>query len=58
MNRKDTITSKGSYTRRPIDRLRAILKENKIGIEYNYKLLLIILVVEDSILERKIKDAY
>ena len=39
-------------------RPRAILQKNKNSIKYNYKLLVIILIVEDTKLEKQIKNKY
>ena len=45
--RVDALSRRQDYTRKLIERLRAILKAGEKGLEYNYKLLAMILVVED-----------
>jgi hypothetical protein len=56
--RADALSRRQDYAGKPTERPRAILKEGGDGIEYNHELLATISIVEDTDLEKRIKDAY
>jgi hypothetical protein len=56
--RADALSRRQDYTSRSTKRPRAILKNIRDSIIYNYKLLATILIVKDTELEQRIKNVY
>jgi hypothetical protein len=56
--RADALSRRQDYSGKPTERPRAILKTSDKGMEYNHELLATISVVEDTQLEKEIKNAY
>ena len=56
--RADILSWQQDYIEGYIERPRAIFKAGEKGLEYNYKLLVTILVIEDTRLEKQIKVNY
>ena len=56
--RANILSRKQDYNKDIWEKPRAILKETRDSLKYNYKLLAIVVVIEDTRLEQKIKKAY
>jgi hypothetical protein len=54
----DALSRQKDYIGKTVEQLYTILKEGKNSLEYNYKLLATISVVENNKLVRRIKDVY